>query len=110
MYMRLGFRGNRARFGHSPHRRGSRSIRRALPTEVRQTSRGVPWGAGKTLLLVSPDLTTIANVCSRAIWTERGKSVGDNHTTMILRAYLDSVSSADVSGRVDPDCLALRTG
>ncbi len=46
--------------------------------------------AGTTLMLVSHDLTTITNLCRRAVWLDEGRIVAAGETPAVLDAYRGS--------------------
>lgn len=71
---------------------------------------------GRTTILVSHDLGTVLRLCSRCLWIDQGKIVGDGTPLEVVRAYLQSVhedydrhaaASRTTSG-VDPS-LSLRS-
>jgi lipopolysaccharide transport system ATP-binding protein len=57
---------------------------------------------GRTILLVSHDLSTIRRVCDRAIWLDRGEVKCDGPTTDVVAAYLaDNVEHSRPGQTVD---------
>ncbi|EHP94511.1 ABC transporter ATP-binding protein [Methylorubrum extorquens] len=59
--------------------------------------------AGTTILFVSHDLTSVADLCDRAVWIDRGEArmVGD--TKLVLDAYLSSLRARSfVTGETVP--------
>jgi len=59
-------------------------------------------GQGRTVILVSHNMTAIETLCERAIWIDRGRVVADGPSSDVVPAYL-STSSTLMTKRVWPD-------
>ena len=65
-------------------------------------------GEGRTVLLVSHNLTTINRLCERTIWIERGTVRQDGTTTAVVESYLSQgiVEGGRATYEVGPDDVA----
>jgi ABC-type polysaccharide/polyol phosphate transport system ATPase subunit len=54
---------------------------------------------GKTIVIVTHDLRKVQEVCSRAVWIERGACLADGHPDAVVAAYLESVADQERRGR-----------
>ena len=50
---------------------------------------------GRTVLLVSHDLTSIQTMCSRCLWIDAGRLVMDGTSEEVTKAYLEAIRLAD---------------
>lgn len=48
-------------------------------------------GQGTTLLMVTHDVYSAANICNRAIWIDRGRVLIDGESKTVVKAYEDSI-------------------
>ena len=56
--------------------------------------------AGKTILCVSHAITTLLELCERAVWLDHGRVVDDGPITRVIDAYRNAMSGqATYSGR-----------
>lgn len=55
-------------------------------------------GKGRTVLFVSHNMAVIHKLCTRTIWLQAGKVIGDGDTPDIIRQYLDSNTDSESSG------------
>jgi lipopolysaccharide transport system ATP-binding protein len=64
--------------------------------------------AGKTLIFVSHDLASVANVCSRVVWLHSGVVKSDGESNRVVNEYLEFTSAkselaqAEASSPADP--------
>ena len=56
--------------------------------------------SGRTVLFVSHDLGTVAQLCPRTIWLTAGKIHADGPTEQVIRAYQQTFGSAGIGARV----------
>lgn len=48
-------------------------------------------GEGTTVLLVSHDIYSVARICERVIWLDRGRVIMDSDALTVVKAYEDSI-------------------
>src|SRR3954469_3904596 len=64
---------------------------------------------GRTLIFVSHDLQSLARICERSLWLERGQVVDSGPTAAIVRSYLSSgLSGAGIAGILHAGPITLR--
>jgi lipopolysaccharide transport system ATP-binding protein len=57
--------------------------------------------AGKTLIMVSHDMTSIRSFCSRALWLRRGRLVADGRAEQIVPQYESVIQGEGLAGGRD---------
>jgi ABC-type polysaccharide/polyol phosphate transport system ATPase subunit len=65
---------------------------------------------GRTLIFVSHDLQSLARICERSLWLERGQVLDSGPTAAIVRSYLSSgLSATGATGTVQGGPITLRS-
>jgi lipopolysaccharide transport system ATP-binding protein len=57
-------------------------------------------GRGRTVLFVSHNMQAITDLCTRCIWLDRGRLVADGEPEEVVRGYLRSGRSLNISGEI----------
>jgi lipopolysaccharide transport system ATP-binding protein len=65
-------------------------------------------GHGRTVLLVSHRISSIAEMCQRVLWLEHGRLHRDGPTEAIVESYVASIAGATGACSWEPDGLTLR--
>ena len=103
MLVRLGFSlhdpGRRRR---AADRRGARGRRRVLPAEVASTPSAACTREGRTIVLVTHDMSTVERHCDRAILLEGGAIVEAGDAGDVARRYLRAQLRAPPQPRPSP--------
>ena len=53
----------------------------------------------QAVVLVSHDLTSLRELCTRGLWIQQGRLVDDGPVDLVIDRYLESISSVDRGGR-----------
>ncbi len=62
--------------------------------------------SGESVLFVSHDMNAIRRICSRVIWIDRGKIVGDGPTEEVVHAYTSELLAGHLLPPLDGDGIA----
>ena len=68
---------------------------------------GTVASQGRTILLVSHNLRTVENRCSRAIWIDRGRLVADGRPGEVIASYIDKARGEDLATTIAATISAL---